>query len=111
MKVLALALLFSLSVPKIAPPAQKLVTETAVQHPRKGGKWYFAAQRTRGLLLRPGDVCNRSSGQPEARSNFLPERPTHGRAERLVPGFFSTSQEKTSPTSTLQNGALRFCLS
>ena len=43
MKALALALLFSLPVPKIAPPAQKPVTETAVKRSRKGGKWYFAA--------------------------------------------------------------------
>jgi hypothetical protein len=44
MKALALALLFSLPIPKIAPPATPLVTEAvAVKHSRKGGKWYFAA--------------------------------------------------------------------
>jgi len=43
MKALALALLFSLPVPRIAPPAQHPVVETAAKHSRKGGKWYFAA--------------------------------------------------------------------
>jgi hypothetical protein len=44
MKVLTLALLFSLPVPRIAPPAHQLVVETAsAKHSRKGGKWYFAA--------------------------------------------------------------------
>ena len=42
MKVLALALLFSLPVPKLAPPAHP-ITETATMHARKGGRWYFAA--------------------------------------------------------------------
>jgi hypothetical protein len=44
MKALALALLFSLPIPKIAPSAtHQPVTEAAVKHSRKGGKWYFAA--------------------------------------------------------------------
>ena len=42
MNALALALLFSLSVPKLAPLTQPLA-KTEVQHARKGGKWYFAA--------------------------------------------------------------------
>ncbi len=41
MKVLALALLFSLPVPRLAPSTH-LVSETASK-PRKGGRWYFAA--------------------------------------------------------------------
>jgi len=43
MNALTLALLLSLSVPKLTPPSsiQKPV-ETATRHPRKGGKWYFA---------------------------------------------------------------------
>jgi hypothetical protein len=41
MKALTLALLLSLPLTKISPPIQKPV-ETAVRHPRKGGKWYFA---------------------------------------------------------------------
>ena len=43
MKALALALLFSLPVPRIAPPAHQPVFEAAMKHSRKGGKWYFAA--------------------------------------------------------------------
>jgi len=44
MKALALALLFSLPVPKITPPAaHPPIAETASKHARKGGKWYFAA--------------------------------------------------------------------
>jgi len=42
MKVLALALLFSLPVPRLAPPARP-ITENATKHTRKGGRWYFAA--------------------------------------------------------------------
>ena len=42
MKVLALALMFSLPVPRLAPPAHP-ITETASKHTRKGGRWYFAA--------------------------------------------------------------------
>jgi hypothetical protein len=42
MKALTLALLFSLPIPKIAPP-QRGPVETAIHHNRKGGKWYFAA--------------------------------------------------------------------
>jgi hypothetical protein len=42
MNALTLALLFSLSVPKLAPPTQPLA-KAEVQHSRKGGKWYFAA--------------------------------------------------------------------
>ena len=43
MKALALALVLSLPVPRLAPPAQ--VPSAASQQPakRKGGQWYFAA--------------------------------------------------------------------
>jgi hypothetical protein len=44
MKALALALLFSLPVPRITPPAaHQPVAATAIKHSHKGGKWYFAA--------------------------------------------------------------------
>jgi len=44
MKTLALALILSLPVPKLAPPAQ-LSSTPSQQQPvkRKGGRWYFAA--------------------------------------------------------------------
>lgn len=42
MNALTLALLLSLPVPRFTPPAHSPV-ETATRHPRKGGKWYFAA--------------------------------------------------------------------
>jgi hypothetical protein len=42
MNALTLALLLSLPVPRFTPPAHPPV-ETATRHPRKGGKWYFAA--------------------------------------------------------------------
>jgi len=43
MNVVTLALLLSLPVPRIVPPAHRAVVETAAKHSRKGGKWYFAA--------------------------------------------------------------------
>ena len=43
MKVLALALILSLPVPKLAPPAQLAPTQTQQSGKRKGGQWYFAA--------------------------------------------------------------------
>jgi len=43
MNALTLALLLSLSVPKLTPPSSiQRPVETATRHPRKGGKWYFA---------------------------------------------------------------------
>ena len=42
MRVLTLALLLSLPVPKIAPPTQAPLAPAATQRARKGGKWYFA---------------------------------------------------------------------
>jgi hypothetical protein len=44
MKALALALILSIPVPRLAPPA-KLPSSTPSQQPekRKGGRWYFAA--------------------------------------------------------------------
>ncbi|MFZ0480622.1 MAG: hypothetical protein WAL71_15895 [Terriglobales bacterium] len=43
MKTLALALMLSLSVPKLQPPAN--LSSAATQQPAKakGGRWYFAA--------------------------------------------------------------------
>jgi hypothetical protein len=43
MKALALALVLSLPVPRLAPPAQ--VPTSSIQQPakKKGGQWYFAA--------------------------------------------------------------------
>ena len=43
MKTLALALVLSLPVPRLTPPAQ--LSPTASQQPpkKKGGQWYFAA--------------------------------------------------------------------
>ena len=43
MKALTLALLLSLPVPKFAPPSHPPVGQAPVQHARKGGRWYFAA--------------------------------------------------------------------
>jgi hypothetical protein len=44
MKTLVLAIVMSLPIPKLAPPAQ--LTSTPTQQPAekaKGGRWYFAA--------------------------------------------------------------------
>ena len=43
MKALALALMLSLPVPRLQPPAQ--LSPSPIQQPakRKGGRWYFAA--------------------------------------------------------------------
>jgi hypothetical protein len=43
MKALTLALLLSLPVPKFASPNSAVLTGAPVQHSRKGGRWYFAA--------------------------------------------------------------------
>jgi hypothetical protein len=44
MKALALALVLSLPVPRLAPPAQLTSTTSSQQSAkRKGGQWYFAA--------------------------------------------------------------------
>lgn len=43
MKVLALAIVLSLPVPRLAPPAQLSPTSSQQSAKRKGGQWYFAA--------------------------------------------------------------------
>jgi hypothetical protein len=43
MKALALALVLSLPVPKLAPPAQLASTPSQQPAKPKGGQWYFAA--------------------------------------------------------------------
>jgi hypothetical protein len=43
MKALALALLLSLPVPKLAPPTQPSVMQKQEPAKKKGGQWYFAA--------------------------------------------------------------------
>ena len=43
MKALALALILSLPVPKLAPSTQAPVTAKAQTAKPKGGQWYFAA--------------------------------------------------------------------
>jgi hypothetical protein len=43
MKALALALVLSLPVPKLAPPAQLTSTTSQRAAKPKGGRWYFAA--------------------------------------------------------------------
>jgi hypothetical protein len=43
MKALALALMLSLPVPKLAPPAQLSPAPSQQTAKKKGGRWYFAA--------------------------------------------------------------------
>jgi hypothetical protein len=43
MKALTLALILSLPVPRLAPPAQPSATPSHPQAKPKGGRWYFAA--------------------------------------------------------------------
>ncbi len=43
MKALALALILSLPVPKLTPPAQLVSPATQQAAKPKGGQWYFAA--------------------------------------------------------------------
>ncbi len=72
MKALALALVLSLPVPKLAPPPAQL-TSTSSQQPAKpkGGRWYFAANghavycygpvmtlpQAQGVLLKVATFC------------------------------------------------------
>jgi len=71
MKALALALVLSLPVPKLAKPAQFVPTPSQQSAKPKGGKWYFAATghavycygpvmmmpQGRGGLLRVATFC------------------------------------------------------
>jgi hypothetical protein len=43
MKVLALALVLSLPVPKLAPPAHLAAVPSQQTAKKKGGRWFFAA--------------------------------------------------------------------
>jgi hypothetical protein len=43
MKALALALVLSLPVPRLAPPAQLAPVSSPQPAKKKGGRWYFAA--------------------------------------------------------------------
>jgi hypothetical protein len=43
MKALALALVLSIPVPRLVPPAQLSPTPSTQQVKKKGGRWYFAA--------------------------------------------------------------------
>jgi len=43
MKALALALVLSLPVPRLAPPVQLSPAPSQQQAKKKGGRWYFAA--------------------------------------------------------------------
>ncbi len=43
MKALALALVLSLPVPRLAPPVQLSPTPSQQPATKKGGRWYFAA--------------------------------------------------------------------
>jgi hypothetical protein len=43
MKALTLALILSLPVPRLTPPAQPSFTTSHSQAKPKGGRWYFAA--------------------------------------------------------------------
>ena len=43
MKALALALVLSIPVPRLTPPARLTPIPSHTQEHRKGGRWYFAA--------------------------------------------------------------------
>ena len=43
MKALTLALILSLPVPRLAPPARPTLSPSQQQAKLKGGRWYFAA--------------------------------------------------------------------
>ena len=107
MKALALALLFSLPVPKVAPTAQQAGHRDVLsKRSRKGGKWYFAANGHAVYCYGPVMYVTEAQGSLKRDGNLLPERPTNGRTERLVLGFFSALQ-KTIPTSRCK--AWRLC--
>ena len=42
MKLLVVAMLFSLPVARVSPPIQAPATRQVAKAPRKGGSWYFA---------------------------------------------------------------------
>jgi hypothetical protein len=42
MKLLVVAMLFSLQTARVSPPMQAPATKAVAKAPRKGGSWYFA---------------------------------------------------------------------
>ena len=64
MKALALALVLSLPVPKLTPPARLSPTPSHTQEKNKGGRWYFAANGHAVYCYGPVMTLPQAQGSP-----------------------------------------------
>jgi len=64
MKALALALVLSLPVPKLTPPARLSPTASHTQQKTKGGQWYFAANGHAVYCYGPVMTVPQAQGSP-----------------------------------------------
>jgi len=86
MKALALALVLSLPVPRLAPPAQVSATPNPTTiAKKKGGRWYFAETGHAGVLLGPVMTMPQGEGRLVKVATFCRWRSNHGAAEGLAP--------------------------
>jgi hypothetical protein len=69
MKALTLALLFSLPVPKLAPPILRQPASPLTQH-AKGGRWYFAATGHAIYCYGPVMTVTRDNGDLQKVATF-----------------------------------------
>ena len=84
MKVLTLALLFSLPVSPIVPQKPLRQPTTQITKHSKGGTLVLCGQRTRRLLLRPSDDRAASQWRSATRRHLLPRRQRRSSAKRLT---------------------------
>lgn len=64
MKALALALILSLPVPKLTPPAQLSPAPKANAAPKQGGRWYVAASGHAVYCYGPVMTVRQAQGMP-----------------------------------------------
>ena len=64
MKVLALALILPIPVPRLTPPARVSPTFSHTQEKKKGGQWYFAANGHAVYCYGPVMTVPQAQGNP-----------------------------------------------
>ena len=70
MKALALALLMSIPIPRLIPPAQLSPTVSAAPAKKKGGRWYFAASGHAVYCYGPVRSLPQAQGTPVKVATF-----------------------------------------
>ena len=83
MKTLALALVLSLPVPRLAPPAQLSPTPSQQPAKKKGGQWYFAATGHAVYCYGPVMTMPQAQGGLSKVATFCRGDRCHGPAEGL----------------------------